>query len=55
MTYIMKYMVPIIASLPLFYLPFLGNKSISWGMVFLIFGYLWFGVMLGEHIGKEEK
>ncbi|MBI1754691.1 hypothetical protein HY250_00395 [Candidatus Azambacteria bacterium] len=50
----MKYIIPIIISLPVFLLPFLGNRSISWEMVVLIFGYFWVGVALGEEIGKGK-
>lgn len=49
----MKYIAPLFISLPIFYLPFVGNRSITWGMAILIFIYFWIGVGLGEGIGKE--
>jgi hypothetical protein len=48
----MKYIIPLIVSLPIFILPTIGNKSISLATAFLIFGYFWFGVLVGEELGK---
>ena len=50
----MKYVVPIIFSLTIFILPTIGNKNISWEMVFIIFGYFWFGIFIGEDIEKNR-
>jgi len=51
---VMKYLGPFIASLPIFILPSIGNRSISWGMTLLIFGYFWVGVVLGEEVGRNK-
>jgi len=52
---IMRYILPLIISLHIFILPFLGNKNISWEMAILIFGYFWFGVAIGEEIEKQDN
>jgi len=46
----MKYLESFIASLPILILPLIGNRSISWEMTILIFGYYWIGVALGGRI-----
>lgn len=51
----MKYFIFLIVSLPIFIFPFLGNKSISWEIAFLIFGYFWFGVVLTESMERQKK
>ena len=51
----MGYIAPVILSLPIVILPFLGNRSISWGIVILILGYFWIGVALGQGIGKKQE
>jgi len=50
----MKYVAPLILILHVFILPFLGNKSISWEMVIMIFIYFWLGVAIGEEVGKKQ-
>jgi hypothetical protein len=46
----MKYLAPILVTLSFFYLPFVGNKTFGWEMVFLVVISLWVGVALGEEI-----
>lgn len=49
----MKYIIPLFVSLPVFILPTIGNKGISWEIALIIFGYFWFGVLMGEGLNKK--
>jgi len=49
-----RYLVPIILSLPFLFFPSIGNGSLGWGNTFIIFGYFWVGIAIGEHIGKSD-
>lgn len=51
----MRYIFPLIISLSTFLLIGAGNGSIDFSMAFIMFGYFWFGLYIGEEIGKKEN